>query len=195
MKGILSATWKPCFHLSFVTQRKAALLFIEYTLFPFFSPALMQAAKQPDIQQGSRALNTLWGLRAVGWTTCAVFTWLSRARLRKTGMLKPNRCMIQRRELWRVNFLYKSMLLLEQSSSLEPSQEAFICVVTFFCSGSKMHFLALHKVFESSEEFSLSFSHLNSSSNVKYQSAGQSKEKKWSYDWMCIYVTRDSVSA
>lgn len=97
----------------------------------------MQAAKQPDIQPGSRALNTLWGLRAVGWTTWAVFTWLSRARLKKTGMLKPNRCMIQRRELWRVNFLYKSMLLLEQSSSLEPSQETFTCIVTFFCSRPK----------------------------------------------------------
>lgn len=171
-KGILSATWQCRFHLALVTQRKAALLFIKYTLFPFFSPALMQAAKQPDIQQGSRALNTLWGLRAVGWTTCAVFTWLSRARLRKTGMLKPNRCMIQRRELWRVNFLYKSMLLLEQSSSLEPSQETFICIVTFSAPGQNA-FLGLRKVFESSEESSLSFSHLNSSSNIKYWSTGQ----------------------
>lgn len=47
----------------------------------------------------------------------------------------------------------------------------------FFLLRVEMHFLALHKVFESSEEFSLFFSHLNSSSNVKYRSAGQSKEK------------------
>lgn len=71
----------------------------------------------PSSQSASRAMNTLRGLRAVLWTTCAVFTWLSRERVRKTGTLKPNRCMIQRRELWRVNFLYKSMLLLEQTAA------------------------------------------------------------------------------
>lgn len=54
---------------------------------------------QPASQPASRAMNTLRGLRAVLWTTCAVFTWLSRERVRKTGTLKPNRCMIQRREL------------------------------------------------------------------------------------------------
>lgn len=65
----------------------------------------------------SRAMNTLRGLRAVLWTTCALFTWLSRQWVRETGTLKPNRCMIQRRELWRVNFLYKAMLLLEQTAA------------------------------------------------------------------------------
>lgn len=65
-------------------------------------------------QPASRAMNTLQGPRAVLWTTCAVFTWLSREPETKTGTLKPNRCMIQKRELWRVNFLYESLLHLEQ---------------------------------------------------------------------------------
>lgn len=88
----------------------------------------------PSSQSASRAMNTLRGLRAVLWTTCAVFTWLSRERVRKTGTLKPNRCMIQRRELWRVNFLYKSMLLLEQTAAwICPRKHLHtLCLFFFF---------------------------------------------------------------
>lgn len=80
-------------------------------------PPSLLLSSHACIQPASRGMNTLRGLRAVLWTTCAVFTWLSRERVRKTGTLKPNRCMIQRRELWRVHFLYKSMLLLEQTAA------------------------------------------------------------------------------
>ena len=79
-------------------------------------PPSLHACIYTASQPASQAMNTLRGLRAVLWTTCAVFTWLSRERVRKTGTLKPNRCMIQRRELWRVNFLYEPLLHSEQTA-------------------------------------------------------------------------------
>lgn len=96
-----------------------------YYLFntPTFSSSILSF-----MHPASQAMNTLWGLRAVGWTTCAVFTWLSRERVRKTGTLKPNRCMIQRRELWRVNFLYKSMLVLEQTAAWSCPRKHLCCM-------------------------------------------------------------------
>lgn len=94
----------------------------------------------PPSQPASRAMNTLRGLRAVLWTTCAVFTWLSRERVRKTGTLKPNRCMIQRRELWRVNFLYKSMLLLEQTAAWSGPRAHLHALWLFSLISQKMHF-------------------------------------------------------
>lgn len=114
------------------------------------SPA---ACTHPPTHPASRAMNTLRGLRAVLWTTCAVFTWLSRERVRKTGTLKPNRCMIQRRELWRVNFLYKSMLLLEQTAAWSCPRKHLHALWLFPLISQNAFSLFHGKLFKGCEEF------------------------------------------
>ena len=114
-----SPTERPCYYL-FKSSSIPPSPFLHASTHPDLHPSThppIHPPTQPASQPASRAVNTLQGLRVVLWTTCAVFTWLSRERVRKTGTLKPNRCMIQRRELWRVNFLYKSVLLLEQTAA------------------------------------------------------------------------------
>lgn len=53
---------------------------------------------------------------------------------------KPNRCMIQRHKLWRVNFLYKSVLLLEQTEAWSCPRKHLHALWLFPVISQKMHF-------------------------------------------------------
>lgn len=97
------------------------------------------ACTHPPTQPASRAMNTLRGLRAVLWTTCTVFTWLSRERVRKTGTLnqtgvwfKGTSC-----EGW-ISYTSRCCFWSKQRLGAVPGNIYTHC--DFFFSKAKMHF-------------------------------------------------------